>query len=69
MKDGQVVAEGAPDEVVTAELVEEVFGLRCLVVPDPVARSPQVVPLGRERSRPKSVGDAAHALARREETL
>ncbi|WP_308403336.1 ABC transporter ATP-binding protein [Streptomyces sp. BV286] len=51
MKDGGVVAEGPPDEVVTAELVEEVFGLRCLVVPDPVAGSPQVVPLGRERTR------------------
>lgn len=50
MKDGAVVAEGTPDEIVTAELVEEVFGLRCLVVPDPVAGSPQVVPLGRERN-------------------
>ncbi|MEV2190906.1 ABC transporter ATP-binding protein [Streptomyces phaeochromogenes] len=54
MKDGAVVVEGTPDEVVTAELVEEVFGLRCLVVPDPVAGSPQVVPLGRERTRRKS---------------
>jgi iron complex transport system ATP-binding protein len=49
MKDGQVVAEGRPDQIVTAELVEEVFGLRCLVVPDPVAGTPQVVPLGRDR--------------------
>ena len=49
MKDGAVVAEGAPDRIVTAELVEEVFGLRCLVVPDPVAGTPQVVPLGRDR--------------------
>ncbi|GGX84181.1 ABC transporter ATP-binding protein [Streptomyces fructofermentans] len=57
MKDGAVVAEGTPDEVVTAELVEEVFGLRCLVVPDPVAGSPQVVPLGRERTRRRSAGD------------
>ncbi|GAB3601320.1 ABC transporter ATP-binding protein [Microbacterium tumbae] len=56
MKDGAVVAEGAPEQVVTAELVEEVFGLRCLVVPDPVAGTPQVVPLGRERTmiRPNS---------------
>ncbi|SFE47518.1 iron complex transport system ATP-binding protein [Actinacidiphila alni] len=54
MKDGAVVAEGSPDEVVTAELVEEVFGLRCLVVPDPVAGSPQVVPLGRERTPRRS---------------
>ncbi|MFF5075427.1 ABC transporter ATP-binding protein [Actinoplanes sp. NPDC000266] len=51
MKDGQVVAEGTPEQVVTAELVEKVFGLRCLVVPDPVAGTPQVVPLGRDRRR------------------
>lgn len=51
MKDGRVVAEGSPAEVVTAELVEEAFGLRCLVVPDPVAGTPQVVPLGRDRTR------------------
>jgi len=50
MKDGRVVAEGPPSEVVTAELVEEVFGLRCLVVPDPVVGTPQVVPLGRDRT-------------------
>jgi len=49
MKDGAVVAEGTPAEIVTAELVEHVFGLRCLVVPDPVAGTPQVVPLGRDR--------------------
>ncbi|NNN36172.1 ABC transporter ATP-binding protein [Streptomyces sp. S3(2020)] len=49
MKDGRVVAEGPPAEIVTADLVHEVFGLRCLVVPDPVAGTPSVVPLGRER--------------------
>ncbi|WP_343243702.1 ABC transporter ATP-binding protein [Streptomyces sp. SID13726] len=58
MKDGAVVAEGTPDEVVTAGLVEEVFGLRCLVTRDPVAGSPQVVPLGRERTRCESVANA-----------
>ncbi|GAA1681162.1 ABC transporter ATP-binding protein [Glycomyces endophyticus] len=51
MKDGRIVAEGTPEQVVTADLVEEVFGLRCLVVPDPVAGTPQVVPLGRDRTR------------------
>jgi ABC-type cobalamin/Fe3+-siderophores transport system ATPase subunit len=51
MKDGSVVAQGAPSEIVTASLVEEVFGLRCLVVPDPVTGMPSVVPLGRERAR------------------
>ncbi|WP_329206404.1 ABC transporter ATP-binding protein [Streptomyces sp. NBC_00683] len=64
MKDGAVVAEGTPEEVVTAELVEEVFGLRCLVVPDPVAGSPQVVPLGRERTRRRSAGNPDAGSAR-----
>ncbi|MEU1811021.1 ABC transporter ATP-binding protein [Micromonospora aurantiaca (nom. illeg.)] len=50
MKEGHVIAEGIPEQIVTAELIEDVFGLRCLVVPDPVAGTPQVVPLGRERA-------------------
>lgn len=49
MKDGRVVAEGRPAEIVTADLVHEVFGLPCRVVPDPVTGTPMVVPLGRER--------------------
>jgi iron complex transport system ATP-binding protein len=44
MKEGQVVASGTPAEVVTAERVLEVFGLECVVVPDPVTGSPLVVP-------------------------
>ncbi|GAA1182413.1 ABC transporter ATP-binding protein [Nesterenkonia xinjiangensis] len=51
MKDGQVVATGEPAAVMTEALVEEVFGLRCRVLPDPVAGTPQVVPLGRDRQR------------------
>jgi iron complex transport system ATP-binding protein len=49
MKDGAIVAQGAPSEIVTAELVEEVFGLRCVVVPDPVTGTPSVAPMGRDR--------------------
>lgn len=49
MKDGAVIAEGPPAEVVNAELVEHVFGLACWVLPDPVSGTPSVVPLGRDR--------------------
>ncbi|SDR89346.1 iron complex transport system ATP-binding protein [Paraoerskovia marina] len=49
MKDGKVVAEGPPSGIVTAELVEEVFGLRCLVIPDPETGTPLVVPRRAER--------------------
>jgi iron complex transport system ATP-binding protein len=47
MRDGAVVAQGEPSEIVTAELVEEVFGLRCLVVPCPATGAPMVVPAAR----------------------
>ncbi|WP_308050654.1 ABC transporter ATP-binding protein [Streptomyces sp. TRM72054] len=47
MKAGRVVGEGAPAEVVTAAMVEEVFGLRCVVGEDPVSRTPMVIPMGR----------------------
>nr|WP_230595931.1 ABC transporter ATP-binding protein [Rhodococcus fascians] len=45
MKDGRVHATGAPSEVITAELVEEVFELKCLVAPDPITGTPTVYPL------------------------
>lgn len=47
MKDGAVVAEGGPREIITSELVEQVFGLPNIVIDDPVTGSPLVVPLGR----------------------
>ncbi len=47
MRDGKVVAEGAPKEIVTAELIEEVYGLRCMIIDDPVSHTPLVVPLGK----------------------
>ncbi|MFD5557992.1 ABC transporter ATP-binding protein [Streptomyces sp. NPDC127068] len=46
MKDGSVVAEGTPAQIITEELVEEVFGLPCTIITDPVAGSPLVIPLG-----------------------
>jgi ABC-type cobalamin/Fe3+-siderophores transport system ATPase subunit len=45
MRDGRVVAQGAPADIVTAELVEEVFGLRCRIIDDPESHTPLVIPL------------------------
>ncbi|MCX5399950.1 ABC transporter ATP-binding protein [Streptomyces sp. NBC_00102] len=47
MKDGRIVAEGRPTEIVTEELVTEIFGMRCSVVPDPASGTPMIVPIGR----------------------
>jgi ferric enterobactin transport system ATP-binding protein len=49
MRDGRVIATGPPTDIVTAELVEDVFGLPCRIIEDPVSRTPLVIPLGRER--------------------
>ncbi|GAB4098394.1 ABC transporter ATP-binding protein [Sinomonas halotolerans] len=47
MKAGAIVAQGRPADVFTEGLVAEVFGLEARVVPDPVAGTPLIVPLGR----------------------
>ncbi|MFA9444612.1 ABC transporter ATP-binding protein [Egicoccus sp. AB-alg6-2] len=47
MSGGKVLAEGLPSDVLTGDLVETVFGLRCRIIPDPVSGSPMVVPVGR----------------------
>jgi len=45
MADGAIVAEGRPADVVTEELVDQVFDLDCRVIPDPVAGTPLVIPV------------------------
>ncbi len=47
MKDGRIVAEGPPAEIVTADLVEDVFGLPCRIIDDPESHTPLVIPLVR----------------------
>ena len=51
MKDGRVHAVGAPEEIVTAELVQEVFGLANQITIDPVSGKPMVTPIGRHHVR------------------
>jgi len=51
VRDGRVEAQGAPNEIVTTELVESVFGLKSLVIADPLTGSPLVLPNGRHHVR------------------
>ena len=44
MKAGAIVAQGDPREVMTAELVEDVFGLGCRIIDDPETHTPLVIP-------------------------
>jgi iron complex transport system ATP-binding protein len=51
MRDGRIVTEGPPDDVVTADLVADVFDLPSRVIPDPVTGTPLVIPIpARHRS-------------------
>ncbi len=48
MKDGAIIAQGKPTEIVTASLVHTVFNLPAIVMPDPVTGTPMIVPKGRQ---------------------
>ncbi|WP_433825244.1 ABC transporter ATP-binding protein [Actinoplanes sp. CA-015351] len=48
MKDGRIVATGTPEEVLTPELLDKVFDLKAMVVPDPATGTPLVIPVPRE---------------------
>ena len=45
--DGRVVAIGEPADIVTSDLVREVFGLESTVIADPLTGKPLVLPSGR----------------------
>ncbi len=44
LKEGEIIAQGSPREIIDAGLISAVFGLACSVVPDPVSGTPLCVP-------------------------
>lgn len=46
MRDGAIVASGVPKDIISAELLLEVFGLEAAVIDDPVSDRPLIVPIG-----------------------
>lgn len=61
MRDGTIVAEGAPGDIVTAELVRSVFALDARVIEDPLAGTPLVLPV------PTSMPSAPKQIPSRDE--
>ncbi|WP_284347708.1 ABC transporter ATP-binding protein [Streptomyces atroolivaceus] len=47
MREGSILAQGHPRDVITTELLLEAFGLRAVVIDDPVGDRPLIVPIGR----------------------
>ncbi|MGW6538696.1 ABC transporter ATP-binding protein [Streptomyces sp. NPDC055051] len=50
---GTIAAEGAPADVMTAELVEDVFGLACRIIDDPETGTPLMIPAAPKRFAPE----------------
>ena len=51
VRDGRVHAIGDPHDVITADLVREVFGLESTIILDPLSGQPLVLPSGRHHVR------------------
>ncbi|MFI7387889.1 ABC transporter ATP-binding protein [Streptomyces sp. NPDC049813] len=52
LRGGEIIAEGAPKDIVTADLVERLFGMKCQVIDDPETGTPLVVPAARKARQP-----------------
>lgn len=50
VRDKQIYAQGKPEEVVTAEMVQAVFHMDCTIIKDPLFGTPLCVPHGKGRS-------------------
>jgi iron complex transport system ATP-binding protein len=50
MRDGRIHATGPSHEIITSELVHDVFGLDCHLIVDPLSGAPLVLPCGRHHS-------------------
>jgi iron complex transport system ATP-binding protein len=47
MKNGKLIAQGAPNDIVTEKLIMDVFGMKSRIISDTVSKSPYVIPIGR----------------------
>ncbi len=47
MREGTLVSEGTPEEVITEKMIKEVYNMSSSVITDPVSGSPFILPKGR----------------------
>ncbi len=50
MRDGQICVQGAPQQVMTAAMLADVFRVNAHIVPDPVTQTPMCIPVGRTKT-------------------
>jgi ABC-type cobalamin/Fe3+-siderophores transport system ATPase subunit len=44
MRDGAVTAAGPPTDIVSSDLIRDVFDVEAMIMPDPISRTPLVIP-------------------------
>jgi iron complex transport system ATP-binding protein len=58
LHEGKIYAQGSPEEIITQEMVQTVFGLDCDIIQDPLYGTPLCIPHGSGR-KVKEIRDAS----------
>lgn len=45
MKDGKIVADGKPEEVIVKDIIQSVYNVKCCISKDPIHNRPQIYPV------------------------
>ncbi len=51
IRNQQIIAQGKPNDIVNAKLVQQVFDMQCVVTVDPIVGTPLCIPYGKSRSK------------------
>lgn len=51
LKKGKLIAEGRPKDIITKELMKEIYNLDCIIIEDPLTASPLIIPRGKHSHR------------------
>jgi len=60
IRDGKIEAQGLPGEVVNVQLIEQVFRLKCEIIPDPLYGTPLCIPHDNSRLRAARAAQQQH---------
>ncbi|CIT12687.1 ferric enterobactin transport ATP-binding protein FepC [Streptococcus pneumoniae] len=47
IKEGKLVAEGKPEDILNDKLVKDIFNLEAKIIRDPISNSPLMIPIGK----------------------
>ncbi|MCK7637486.1 ABC transporter ATP-binding protein [Corynebacterium pygosceleis] len=50
MKEGRIAATGHPRDIISTDMLREVFGLEAAITQDPVSDRPLIIPIGKRRT-------------------